>query len=494
VTGSGNPDVYSAFVRAVNQHGMIPGCGRVVAAVSGGPDSVCLLDCLVRYAGDESPERVIVAHLNHGLRAAATADAAFVRDLAERCGLRCAIGEEDVAAYAREHAVSVECAGRTVRYEFLARTAVDFDATAVAVAHHADDQAETVLMRVLRGTGLRGLSGMPPLRPFGSPGHGLRLVRPLLEVTRRQIEEHCERHALAYRTDETNDDTAFRRNFVRRELLPAVRAHLQPDVTAVLCRLASIARETDAYMAGAVSSFVASVRPGAEFRAGLDAWLGMHRAERAPALAEAFRRASGGLALSYEQIVAVIDRFDGERACVLDLRGGWTASLGLDALRLVPPGDDAEPETEGWGVVLPVPGTAALPGGGFVSAEVRPRARGNAPPRARDTDSTQEWLDFDALEAPRSLTVRSRMGGDRFRPLGSPGAKSLKRFLIDQKVPARSRARIPVVVVPGGAIACVGGLRIADHAKVTDATTSVLVLEFRATGESSGRTDAGASD
>lgn len=216
-----------------------PTAHGIVLAVSGGADSLCLADAALAIGGRW---RFVIAHLNHGLRGAeADADAAFVQAFAEARGVPCVVERVDVAAFAAAQKQSIEVAGRRARYMFFARVAEQFGAQAVALAHHADDQAETVLLRLLRGTGLSGLAGMRPIAPLPGAAH-LLAVRPLLRITRAQTERYCALLGVQPRFDATNVDPRYRRNRVRHELLPLM-ATFNPNIHQTLARLADLAAE-----------------------------------------------------------------------------------------------------------------------------------------------------------------------------------------------------------------------------------------------------------
>jgi tRNA(Ile)-lysidine synthetase-like protein len=216
----------------------------MILAVSGGPDSLCLADATLATAPDRSLVPII-AHLDHGLRGEASrADAEFVRTFAEQRGMPCAIDHVDVEAIARERKVSIEVAAREARYAFLARVADQVGAQLVAVAHNADDQAETVLLRLIRGTGLVGLRGMQPVCPMPNAPH-LTLVRPLLRISRAETEQYCRDRELHPRQDATNDDLLHMRNRIRHELLPLLERY-NPGIRTVLARLAdTVASDLD---------------------------------------------------------------------------------------------------------------------------------------------------------------------------------------------------------------------------------------------------------
>ena len=243
--------------RLIAEHELIPREGALVVGVSGGPDSVALLDFLVAFrARTGAPDGAIVlGHVNHGLRGEESeADQAFVEKLAETLGVRFVTARVDPAARKLERGESLEEAARKLRYGALRRMATAAGTTRVAVAHTADDQAETVLLRLIRGAGLTGLSGIRPQRRI----HRLDLVRPLLTTTRDQVLDYVKRRGLAHRLDSSNLSTDPRRNFVRLELLPRIQA-LNPSIRTTLRREAALFREADAYFAAEARRALAGV-------------------------------------------------------------------------------------------------------------------------------------------------------------------------------------------------------------------------------------------
>lgn len=229
---------------AVERELLPPACG-VLVGVSGGADSVALLGMLGELAGEPGAgQRLTAAHLDHGLRAESSEEAGFVASLAERFGVPCVLGRRDVRGEADRRGVGIEEAARDARYEFLLDAARKAGADRVAVGHHADDNTETVLFRVCRGTHLRGLRGIPAVRELGE---GVRLVRPLLCLDRDTIRTWCRQRGLTWREDPTNADGRFARGFVRGELLPLIRHRLNPRVDDALLRLAAAAEEVEGF-------------------------------------------------------------------------------------------------------------------------------------------------------------------------------------------------------------------------------------------------------
>lgn len=247
----------------------------VLLAVSGGADSVALLRAMHVLA---DPRRLVVAHFQHGLRRAAERDAAFVRRLCDELGLPCEIGRPDAELAKQTAGEGLEAAARRARYDFLQAAAERYGARYVAVAHTADDQAETILHRVARGTGLAGLAGMPRARRLGPAAT---LVRPLLAFTRAEVLDYLQTLGQVYREDETNRDLNFTRNRIRHDLLPKLRAEYNPEVDAALLRLGQlageaqglIARQVDALYDRAVAITPGGARLDCSALAGVDPYL-----------------------------------------------------------------------------------------------------------------------------------------------------------------------------------------------------------------------------
>ncbi len=254
--------------RAIAEGDLLPdGAAPVVVAVSGGADSMALLHFLLSWARDQgAPRAVVAAHVNHRLRGGASdEDASFVAAEASAWGAEVEIVDAEIPAPARGRAAmgaAIEAEARRARYAALAAVAARHGADRIVAAHTADDQAETVLLRLIRGAGLRGLAGMAPMARV----QGVRVVRPFLALTRRDVQEYAARHRIPFREDATNAGTAAARNFVRHEILPRIEARLNPAARSALVRAAAAIRETDAYLerraARAYGRVVAGREPG----------------------------------------------------------------------------------------------------------------------------------------------------------------------------------------------------------------------------------------
>ncbi len=302
------------------------GATEVVLAVSGGADSLCLADATLAVA-PRLHLRPLIAHLDHGLRGEASAsDAGFVHAFAAERGVPCVIERADVNALARERKQSVEVAAREARYQFLARVAEAHGARLVALAHHADDQAETVLLRLIRGTGLQGLRGMQTYDALPAAPH-LTAVRPLLRTSRAEIEQYCREQRLQPRHDATNDALDHTRNRVRHELLPFLERY-NPNIRMTLTRLAdTVASDVEIVEQATQAAFERIVQPSHEGVAfDRPAWRALSRGLQRATLREAVRRLQGDVTgLQYAAIEEARDVLNsdaptGEIALTHDVR------------------------------------------------------------------------------------------------------------------------------------------------------------------------------
>ncbi len=460
--------------------------GPIVVGVSGGADSVALLHVLLQLEG-EWGIRVRAAHLNHRIRGAeADADQAFVERLAEQWGVPLIVGSADVPALARERKLVIEEAARQARYTFLLRAARQVGARAVAVAHHADDQAETVLMHFLRGAGLAGMRGILPVSDLtrlrmGAPDELLRgepvlLIRPLLEVSKADILAYCQDNSLEFRFDRSNLDQTYYRNRLRHELLPILESY-NPNIRQVLQRAAAVAADDYALLAHELRKAWARVRTAEgdgwiEFD--LKRWRRLHPSLQRGVLREAIRRLRQGLRninyIHVENALGVLTRTD---------TGSATLPQGLVAVARygrfyvadeVAPPPPPVPQLAGKPLPVPVPGRLDLPDGRWV---LETQALAAAPEEARhNPDPWQAWLDLGAIG--ENLALRPRRPGEAFAPLGMGGRlKRLSEFMINAKVPREWRANWPLLCNESG-ILWVAGLRVDERAAITEATRRVL--------------------
>ncbi len=446
-------DLVHDALATIRRHAMLAGGETVLVGVSGGADSVALLHVLLRLA-PALDLTLHVFHVDHGLRPESARDAEFVRALGARLGVPVEV------ARVRVGAGSVEAAARAARHAALEAGADRVGAARIALGHTADDQAETLVMRLLEGTGVRGLAGIPPARG--------RLIRPLLESRHRATVATLVGAGLEWLEDPSNRDPRFVRNRVRHDLLPRLQGIVgATDLVARLVRLARGARETvDALdrVAAVELARLARREDGALVlsRAALAALPRLVAAEILRGAAASLGSRAPLRAWGHRGLRRVLAAAPPRRPFRL---GGVLVEVSGDRVRVggdVPP---AVPQRE-----LAVPGRVDLPEIGRALEAVVLPAAGYATPRARDR------VAFDAAALPRRLVVRARRRGDRFRPFGG-GDRRLKAFLIDAKVPRWDRDRLPVVDA-GRDIVWVAGVRRGAAAPVTAETGSVVELRL----------------
>jgi tRNA(Ile)-lysidine synthase len=462
------PDLPADVGRFAARHALWERGAPVLAAVSGGADSVALLFVLRELERQGQCRVAAVAHLNHRVRETeCDRDEAFVRALAARLDVPLAVASVDVPALGARRGWSIEVAGRHARHAFLDRARHEHGADVVAVAHTADDQAETVLLRLLRGAGPAGLRGMLPRRD--------RIVRPLLECRRDTVRAWLRGLGHEWLEDSTNADVRNPRNRVRHVLLPVLAQQFSGRIVEILGRTADIAREDEACLADLASAAAAGmvrqtsdgVRLDARALAALPVALGRRVARLA--LETAGRPRTYGL----KEARAVVEACLGQSTAA-DLPGLRMERFGADAV-LLKKDRATTPRVAAWpALALAVPGTVTLPdGGGRIVAE-GPMPVEQAPP------TTATRAVFDGALAGARLAVRTRQPGDRLHPRGLGGrTKKLQDLLVDRKVPRNERDRVPLVVDVHGRILWVARHMPAEEFRVTAASTRVVVLEWK---------------
>ena len=481
----------------IRKHGLLEAGECVVVGVSGGPDSLCLLHLLTRLQV-EYGLALHVAHLDHQLRGQeSTADAEYVAEVARQWGLPCTVAQVDVRAAAKENRLSLEEAARQARYGFLARIAEATGGRTIAVGHNADDQAETVLMHWLRGSGLAGLRGMlarsrlADYRLLEPAGEGvvpedMWLVRPLLDTPREVILRYCASEGLEPRSDLSNLDTTYFRNWLRHAVLPLLAQH-NPGVRDVLCRSAQVLAEDYSLLCGLLDqvwpSLVTEESTG-RISFGLTAWRDLPVSVQRSSLREAVRRLRRTLRdigfVHIEDAVQVAREGPAGRKATLPQ--GLMLSVGYD--RLTVADAEAGEALPDWPLLDPlaapvpvaIPGRTPLPGSGWaLEADLVSR---NRLPSGWE-DNSDPWLAcLDWPEAAGPLRLRARRPGDRFRPMGMGGREvKLADWLTNRKVPRAARTSLPLLFGQNG-IVWVCGQRVDEGSRVRRDSERVLVLRF----------------
>ena len=434
----------------------------MVAGISGGTDSTVLLHSLHRLAR-ENQWQIEVAHFNHRLRGEESdADERFVRAEAAALNLPFWVACDNVAAAADSSGESIEMAARRLRHEFLARKAAERGAK-IALGHHADDQVELFLMRLLRGSSVQGLGGMEWISPSPARPH-ISIIRPFLGFPKQLLQSFARESGLASRHDRSNEDRKFSRNRVRLELLPLLREGYQPALSEVLLRTMDQLREASHLISGQVQHLSASGDP-------FQSWpVAAQREHLQQQLIDT------GISPSFD----LIERLRQNAGPITAKSGQWIVSLDTGEIRILPPmgptfsgtelplriGSDAGQEAEFDGVALswrrvetPVPGppVATVPG-----------------------ESGREYFDADAVG--RAILIRHWRKGDRFQPIGLPQTVKLQDLFTNAKIPREDRHRLLVAVAEQGDIFWVERLRIGEKHKISASSRSWLEWVWRRHG------------
>lgn len=454
-----------------------PGDG-VVVGVSGGADSVALLRALHEiHASGLMPLRLHVAHVNHHLRGEdSDADARFVAGLCHKLGIACDICDEPLAPRTQSRG-SLEELARLQRYACLEQVAVRHGCRAIAVAHHADDNAETILQRIARGTGIRGLRGILPVRPI-RPGSEIRLIRPLLAFRRDEVRGYLRILDQPFREDVTNLSPDHTRNRIRHRVLPMLASELNPQVVDALLRLAEQARWVEHFLEETTTRTFETLLVSHNDQELILNAAAMAR-KRPIVQTELARHALitlgvGEQELSFQHLQAVADLLNASGSGKqIDLPGGVTVTKRYERLVFSRPSDQPR-EMVAPEVAVHLPGRTVLPVRRIeLDLSVEPLDYDAFLAWRANKLPNEEWVDFDEVHPP--LVVRPPRAGDRFWPLGAPGSKKIADFFMERRVPVDERAQAAILCDQLGPIWVVPH-RIDERVKITRATRRVLKM------------------
>jgi tRNA(Ile)-lysidine synthase len=477
-----SPMLIACVRRFLRQHDLIRRDNQVLAAASGGSDSTALVHILGELDRSGELRLAGILHFNHQLRSSADRDERFVERLAASLGVPLVVDREDVGARARRERRSVEDAARAARYAFFERARIAAGADLVALGHTRDDQAETVLLRLVRGAGPRGLAGMYPR--IGC------FVRPMLTCRREELRAWLAARRLAFLDDETNADVTIPRNRVRAELLPLVAARFNPSIVDVLADQADLARDLWAWLNDEAARLAARVvrsmqAPAHEIVRAIDV-AGLRSAPVALQRAVLWRAMSeggGGRSIGFHHIEAARRLMAASGGGRMDAPGQRLERIGgtvvLRSRRIDAAGRRVAAPPNLFRYPLSIPGEVSVPdAGAVVSAE---RA---VPGAIVGNGSDRHVVLVRGDLCGESLAVRNRRPGDRFRPPGLGGRKKLQDYFVDRKIVRTERDAVPIVVDETDRIIWVAGHGIDESFRVTDRSQPVLILKFKAVGGS----------
>lgn len=455
--------IQNKFLEAVKEYAMFEPGETVLAAVSGGADSIALLN-LLHSCRERLGISLHVAHLNHMLRRGdAELDARFVEGMAQRMGLPVITEAVDVASFAEREKMGIEEAARVARYEFFGRMAEKVGAKKIAVGHTADDNVETFLMRLLRGAGIKGLCGIPPRRGM--------IVRPLIKIWRREIEDYVGALKLVPRRDHTNYESKYLRNSVRLKLIPQLKIY-NLNIKEIILQTILLLTEDNLYLENrgaevlnelTVSRNMGEIRIDAAKLKGQESILQRH------ALRLAVEKVKGDLTqLSFKHIQEIINKLGSTEKWELHLPDGIYA-VGERNVLTVCREKPKTMETKPFRYLLSIPGEVKL-------EEVGRILRGSfAESIEKNAGNSTAYVDYNVLG--KEIVVRGKLAGDRFSPLGLKGLKKLQDYFVDEKIPSEERDRVPIVESVGK-IVWVAGKRLDERAKVTGRTKKIVKFEL----------------
>jgi tRNA(Ile)-lysidine synthase len=465
-----SPIVFDQVRRTIDRYHLLERDDRLIVGVSGGIDSMVLLHLLNTYRREFNLS-LIVAHVNHGLRPEESKEEAnLVQKESERLGLHFEYGQFDVKRFQRVGRLSAQDAGRRIRFQFFKNLLLKYQAQKIALGHNADDQVETVLLRLIRGSGLQGLRGMLPIREG-------RVIRPLLEIWKEEIESFAREKGIPFLLDSSNLKGDYLRNRVRLSLIPLIEKEYQPTFKKIVMKTSAILREENDYLdRGAEESYRKIIHQEneilsfrfSEFQALQKAiqWRMIQKIWRRMNREEMITEEGEGLDVDsiYRQLHQSSPSF------LFELPRGIYLEKQYDMVSLKK------------GRMKPLPPFEAelvLPGRTFIDEIGREMV---AEETVRDEkfivfkeSPNTAFLDYEKLQFP--LKVRNFRPGDRFQPLGVKGIQKLKKFFIDHKIPRFERPKIPLLI-SGEKIVWIIGYRIDERVKVTEKTQRVLRIEF----------------
>ncbi len=444
--------------------------GRIIVAVSGGVDSMVLLDLLARER-EALGLKLIVAHFNHQLRGSESdADERLVMQRAEQYGIEAYVDRAGTAECARQARLGIQEVARNLRYDFFSKLLESSGYDLIATAHNADDNAETMLMNLFRGAGVQGLSGIPVLR------RDRRIIRPLLFARREEIEAYAAAENVPFRNDSSNAKDDYTRNYVRHQILPLVRDQINPKVVETLQRTSELFRELEGYLmhsARAALDVVASESAPGELK------LSIPRLRGHPVLLQQYlvmiaAQQVTGQRPEYDQVGRILDLTEGLTGSWVTLTDRHGVFRDRDVLVL-----RAMEEPADFCVHILQDHRYDFPGFRFSSTLLN----GERPPFQEGGEV--EYVDADAIP-PGHLVLRTWNEGDWFVPLGMKAKKKISDYFVDAKIPLYEKRKYPILETKDGEVIWLCGQRIDDRYRLTPGTLNVLKVEFHRTSNGQG--------
>lgn len=463
-------NIKEKVIKTIDEHSLIAPGDKVLVAVSGGADSVCLLHVL-NDIKDDLKITLGAVHLNHMIRANdADQDENFVRNLCSELKIPFFCSRINVSEMAETEKLTVEEAGRKARYEFFRKIKTDEKFDKIATAHNKNDRAETVLMRILRGTGLDGLKGISYSRDDG-------VIRPLLDVSREEIELYLKNRSVRFCSDYTNADNNYTRNRIRNEVLPYLSENFNPSIIEALVRFSEVVSE-DADFLNAyakrlyerLNNPLPSHKPSALH---IDTLKILDYSIKSRLVMIAAEKASGKkVKLEYKHILDILELLEKQTGAGVDLPFGLRVENNYGWLVFI--NKNEEKETASKGDTLDI--NVIVPGKYYLGNIKRTVSFRLADPKNYKKNEREIMLDYDMLKE-KKLVIRNRLKGDKMICFKDGKEKKLKKIFIDSKIERKDRDKIPLLCADGE-IAAIIGSRVSEKYKVTNKTEEALLIEY----------------
>ncbi|HDM76438.1 MAG TPA: tRNA lysidine(34) synthetase TilS [Deltaproteobacteria bacterium] len=460
--------LHEKVLKTIIKYRMIEPGDRILIALSGGPDSVALT-CLLKDLQPRLEISLFAAHLNHGLRGTESdLDAEYAVQFARSMDIPITVEKADVLAYKKQHRLSLEMAAREVRYHFLTKTARTLELNKIATGHTANDQAEEILLNLIRGTGLTGLAGIPPVREN-------LFIRPLIRCFKSELIEYLREKNITFRTDSTNVDSTYLRNKIRHNIMPLLM-EINPEVIKTISKTAEIIRDEEQFWVEYTGEILRNISDYNEKPRSLvikiPDLLGLPVAvQRRIVRAAVIKLESKIWGIGFDRIEDILKmcKSDTSRAAI-HLHGDIMAEKITDHLMFRPKKDIEKPWPD---IAIDAPGTYEIENLFHAVIHVE-----FLPPKAVDHRKLGKYeaaIDADKVKLP--LTVRSFRPGDRFKPLGLGGTKKLQDFFVDEKIPRYQRPYIPIIC-DREKIIWIVGYRLDERVKITPETKRILYIRI----------------
>ncbi|WXR60637.1 tRNA lysidine(34) synthetase TilS [Peptostreptococcaceae bacterium AGR-M142] len=458
--------IKSIIKQTIKRENLIDRNDKIIIALSGGPDSVALLHAL-NSLKEELEIKLYAAHLNHQIRGIeAQKDALYTMKICEELGITCFVSSKDAIKYSKEHKMSLEEGARKLRYDMFFELKEKLNANKIAIAHNKDDQSETFLMRVIRGSGLDGLKGIRYKRDDG-------IIRPLLDVDRKSIEKYCGEFELNPRIDKTNLENIYTRNKIRLDLIPYIEEHFNSNLKSNISRLCNMLYEDSNYINKNAKEYFDKIKieDDSKIKFKINDIKTLDYSIKSRVFRLALQKFIVDLkGIEYIHIENIIKLLNGEKGQLIDIKKGVKAFLIDD--EIIFSKEYIKKEVQRLN-------RYELPKSGFIKIkelnsilEIKTFKKGE---EELKSDKYTKYFDLDKISS--KLVLRSRENGDRIKMLNS-GTKKIKDLFIDMKIEKDKRELIPIISEQKG-ILWVVGHKMSDDYKIEDNTKNILKLFFK---------------